>query len=86
MVLKHQESNNDRNSENISKTTLISTYDNNNNNNNNIHVFNDARIVKHDIETFVKNQDHPRNASSLKRNNNVALMILFKISGDYKIK
>ena len=73
MVLKHQGFNNHRNLENINNTTLTSTYDNNNHNN--IHTINDSRIVKQDFETFSRNQDHPRNASSPNRNNNVALMI-----------
>ena len=36
---------------------------------------NDSRIVKHDIETFSKNQDHPGNANSPNKNNNVSLTI-----------
>jgi hypothetical protein len=31
--------------------------------------------VKQDIDTFSKDQDHPRDASSPNRNNNVAVMI-----------
>jgi hypothetical protein len=74
VVLKHQGCNNNRNSVNIDNTTLTSTY-NNNKNNNNLHVINDSRSVKQDIVTFSKNQDHPKEASSPNRNNNVALMI-----------
>jgi hypothetical protein len=73
-VLKHQGYNINRNSKSIENVAFTSTYDNNINNN--IHVINDPRIVKQDIETSYMNLDHPRKTSTFNRNNNVTLMIL----------
>jgi hypothetical protein len=72
MVPKHQGHNNTRNLEN-NNILLSSTYDNINIYN--THSNNDSKIVKHDIVTSSKNQDHPGNANPPNKNNKVSLTI-----------
>ena len=60
-------------SKNIVNVAL--TANSNSDSNNNIYVVKDPRTMKQNITTSYKNLDHPRNNSTTKMNNNVALTI-----------